>query len=187
VPWPGKAGVLRDEFVANVCIREASFTADIELIFALRKAVFIDEQDVPAELEMDELDPICQHVLAWKDGTAVGTGRIAPDGRIGRMAVSASCRGQGVGRDILAGLIQMGRDMGVERLYLSAQCQAIPFYEKAGFVASGPVYDDAGIDHRHMMLPPASGGDDHGPDQKSRPEKQIRKADQKSRSEKQTR
>ena len=155
--------MFRDESVANVCIRKASFTADIELIFALRKAVFIEEQDVPADVEMDELDPICQHVLAWKDGIAVGTGRIAPDGRIGRMAVSASCRGQGIGRDILNGLMRMGRDMGVERLYLSAQCQAIPFYEKAGFVASGPVYDDAGIEHRHMTLPPASGGDDHEP------------------------
>ena len=149
----------------NVRIRKASFTADIELIFALRKAVFIDEQCVPADLEMDDLDPICQHVLAWKDGIAVGTGRIAPDGRIGRMAVSASCRGQGIGRDILNGLMRMGRDMGVERLYMSAQCQAIPFYEKAGFVASGPVFDDAGIDHRLMTLPPAGGDEDHEPDQ----------------------
>jgi predicted GNAT family N-acyltransferase len=157
-------GVLRDESLASVCIKTASFTADIELIYALRKAVFIDEQGVPADLEMDELDSISRHVLAWKDGLAVGTGRISPDGRIGRMVVSASCRGQGIGRDILNGLMRTGRDMGVERLYLSAQCQAIPFYEKAGFVASGPVYDDAGIDHRFMMLPSVSEGSDHGTD-----------------------
>jgi len=148
--------------VANICIRTTSFTANAELIFSVRKNVFIDEQGVPEDIEIDQLDPVCQHVLAWWNGVAVGTGRIARDGRIGRMAVVASCRGQGIGREILAGLVQLGRDMGVDRLYLSAQCQAIPFYEKAGFVVSGPVYEDAGIEHRLMTLPPATTGNDRG-------------------------
>ncbi len=146
--------------MAKINIRAASFTADGELIYALRKGVFIDEQGVPEELEMDELDPVCRHVIAWRDEVAVGTGRIALDGRIGRMAVIASCRGQGIGRDILTGLLRVGRELGVSHFYLSAQCQAIPFYEKAGFVASGPVYDDAGIEHRHMTLVSVAGGDE---------------------------
>ena len=149
--------------MAHIRITTTSFAVDAELIYSLRKAVFIDEQGVPAAIEIDELDPICQHVLAWRDGIAVGTGRIAPDGRIGRMAVVASYRGQGIGRDILIGLMRLGRDMGVDRLYLSSQCQAIPFYEKAGFVVSGPVYEEAGISHRLMLLPPATGGNNLEP------------------------
>ncbi|MDP6673624.1 MAG: GNAT family N-acetyltransferase [Gammaproteobacteria bacterium] len=148
--------------MANVSIRTTSFAVDAELIYSLRKTVFIDEQGVPADIEIDEFDPVCQHVLAWRDDVAVGTGRIAPDGRIGRMAVIAEYRGQGIGRAILAALMQLGRDTSVDRLYLSAQCQAISFYEQAGFVASGPVYDDAGIDHRHMALPSATDGSDGG-------------------------
>ncbi len=141
------------ELVTNICIRAASFAVDVELIYAIRKAVFIDEQGVPAELEMDELDPVCRHVLAWQDDSVVGTGRIAPDGRIGRMAVAAQCRGQGIGHGILMKLLRIGREMGIEHFYLSAQCRAIPFYEKTGFVASGPIYEDAGIEHRDMTLP----------------------------------
>lgn len=148
--------------MANISIRATSFAADSELIFSLRKAVFIDEQGVPAAIEMDGSDPDCRHVLAWRDDVAVGTGRIAPDGRIGRMAVVASCRGQGIGRDILIGLVQLGRDMGIDHLYLSAQCQAIPFYEKCGFVVSGPAYEEAGIEHRRMTLPPATQDNDSG-------------------------
>jgi len=148
--------------VAHIRITTTSFAVDVELIYSLRKAVFIDEQGVPAAIEIDELDPICQHVLAWRDGIAVGTGRIAPDGRIGRMAVIAPYRGQGIGRDILIELIRLGRDMEVDRLYLSSQCQAIPFYEKAGFVVSGPVYEEAGISHRLMLLPPATGSNNRG-------------------------
>jgi predicted GNAT family N-acyltransferase len=146
--------------VASVSIRTTSFAVDAELIYSIREIVFINEQRVPADIEIDEFDPVCQHVLAWRDDVAVGTGRITPDGRIGRMAVIAEYRGQGIGRAILTALMQLGRDMGVDRLYLSAQCQAIPFYEQAGFAASGPVYDDAGIDHRLMTLPSATDGSD---------------------------
>lgn len=156
-----RSGAFGGRSLANIRIRAASLEDSVGLIYAVRKAVFIDEQGVPAEIEMDDLDPICRHVLAWRDGVAVGTGRITPDGRIGRMAVIASCRGQGIGRDILRELIRLGRDEGIDTLFLSAQCQAIPFYEKSGFVASGPVYKEAGINHRHMMLPARAADDDH--------------------------
>lgn len=136
--------------MADIRIEQTEFDRDRETIYGIRKPVFIIEQAVPEEIEIDELDPVAIHVLAFVDGRPVGTGRITADGRIGRMAVLAECRGRGVGRAILDALIDIGRRAGVARLYLSAQCHAIPFYEKSGFVAEGPVYDEAGIDHRRM-------------------------------------
>lgn len=136
--------------MADIRIEQTEFDRDRETIYGIRKPVFIIEQAVPEEIEIDELDSVAIHVLAFVDGRPVGTGRITADGRIGRMAVLAECRGRGVGRAILDALIDIGRRAGVARLYLSAQCHAIPFYEKSGFVAEGPVYDEAGIDHRRM-------------------------------------
>lgn len=137
--------------MARIRIEPTDFSTDREAIYAIRRTVFIIEQAVPEEIEIDDLDPVACHVLAYLDGKPVGTGRITPDGRIGRMAVLAECRGCGVGRAILDALIDIGRRSDAPRLYLSAQCHAIPFYEKSGFVAEGPVYLDAGIEHRHMV------------------------------------
>ena len=136
--------------MTGIRIEPASFETDRDAIYAVRKTVFIIEQAVPEEIEVDDHDPVARHVLAFLDGRPVGTGRITQDGRIGRMAVLAECRGRGVGRAILDALIDIGQRAGAPRLFLSAQCHAIPFYEKSGFVAAGPVYQEAGIDHRHM-------------------------------------
>ncbi|NND36739.1 MAG: GNAT family N-acetyltransferase [Rhodobacteraceae bacterium] len=136
--------------MAEVRIEQTEFATQRDAIYAIRETVFIIEQAVPADIEIDELDPVARHVLAFVDGQAVGTGRITSEGRIGRMAVLADFRGLGVGRAILDALIEIGVADGASRLFLSAQCHAIPFYEKAGFVAQGQVYDEAGIDHRRM-------------------------------------
>lgn len=136
--------------MAEISVERTDFDEERDAIYAIRKTVFIIEQSVPEEIEIDEHDPVAHHVLAYVDGRAVGTGRLTPDGRIGRMAVLAEYRGCGVGRAILDALIDIGSAAGAPRLFLSAQCHAIPFYEKAGFVADGPVYDEAGIDHRRM-------------------------------------
>ena len=143
--------------MAQIRIDKTDFDQERDAIYAIRKKVFVVEQSVPEEIEIDAHDPVAQHVLAYVDGHAVGTGRVTGDGRIGRMAVLAEYRGRGVGRAILDALIDIGSAGGVPRLYLSAQCHAIPFYEKAGFVADGPVYDEAGIDHRRMELAPRRG------------------------------
>lgn len=127
-----------------------SFADNRELIFGIRKMVFVVEQSVPEEIEMDELDVVAEHVLAFVDGVPVGTGRITAEGRIGRMAVLREYRGRGVGRDILLALVDIGRCYSLDRLCLSAQCHAIPFYERMGFVAQGEVYEEAGIPHRWM-------------------------------------
>jgi predicted GNAT family N-acyltransferase len=119
----------------------------------IRFTVFVDEQKVPAEEELDDLDAVCRHALAYASGLAVATGRLAPDGRIGRMAVLASHRGQHYGAQIMHALLAEADTIGHAETYLHAQCHALGFYEKFGFVAEGPIFDEAGIDHRTMRRP----------------------------------
>jgi predicted GNAT family N-acyltransferase len=117
----------------------------------IRYAVFVDEQKVPAEIELDDWDALSLHALALDaQGRVLGTGRLLPDGHIGRMAVLQSARGQGVGSALLRALLQAARARGDREVVLSAQTHAMPFYEKAGFIAEGDEYDDAGIPHRQM-------------------------------------
>jgi predicted GNAT family N-acyltransferase len=136
--------------VAEINVVTTSFVENRELIFGIRKTVFVIEQSVPEEVEMDNLDADAQHVLAFIDAAPVGTGRITAEGRIGRMAVLREYRGRGVGGEILRALVEIGRSYAVDRLCLSAQCHAIPFYERMGFVVQGDVYEEAGIPHRWM-------------------------------------
>ncbi|NMC68621.1 MAG: GNAT family N-acetyltransferase [Myxococcales bacterium] len=124
--------------------------AEAEL-YAVRRAVFVEEQRVPRELEIDDLDPTALHLLARDAaGRPIGTGRLAADGRIGRMAVLAEWRGRGVGGAILERLVAAARQRGLEEVVAGAQVRAIGFYERHGFRVEGPVYDDAGIPHRTM-------------------------------------
>jgi predicted GNAT family N-acyltransferase len=116
----------------------------------IRFAVFVQEQGVPAELEMDENDERSLHALAYEDGRAVGTGRLLPDGHIGRMAVLRAARGKGAGRAMLDRLVDAARQRGDGEVLLSAQTHALEFYRAAGFEAEGPVYEEAGIPHQVM-------------------------------------
>lgn len=119
----------------------------------VRRAVFVEEQKVPAEIELDEADPLSLHALAFdRQGRVLGTGRLLPDGHIGRMAVLPPARGKGVGSALLRALMQAARQRGHREVALSAQTHAMPFYQRFGFVAEGDVYDDAGIPHRSMRL-----------------------------------
>lgn len=120
---------------------------------SVRREVFIVEQGVPESLEWDEHDASSLHALAeGPGGEILGTGRLLADGVIGRMAVRRSWRGRGVGSAILRALLARARARGDRELTLSAQVAAIPFYERFGFQAEGPVFDDAGIPHRRMVL-----------------------------------
>lgn len=117
----------------------------------IRFTVFVEEQKVPAELEIDAQDPACLHALAFDaNGTAVATGRLLPDGHIGRMAVLAQARGSGVGTAVLRALMQAARERGHRDVVLSAQTHAVPFYARLGFATEGEVYDDCGIPHIDM-------------------------------------
>ena len=117
----------------------------------VRRAVFIEEQCVPEELEWDEFDESCHHVLVTDPANRpVGTGRIKPDGHIGRMAVLNDCRGQGIGSAILAAMLGYAKQQHYPRVFLHAQITAIPFYEKYGFIVCSTRFMDAGIPHKSM-------------------------------------
>jgi len=118
---------------------------------AIRYTVFVEEQGVPVELEWDEWDEPSWHALALAaDGTPLATGRLLPDGHIGRMAVLAAARGTGVGARVLAALMDKAVELGYPELVLNAQTHAAPFYARAGFVQAGEEFEEAGIPHVEM-------------------------------------
>ncbi len=140
-------------FVVRACVTEADRLAAMHIRFA----VFVDEQKVPADLEPDEYDAEAAHFLAeTSDGLPVGTLRVVFKGggtaKIGRVAVLAPFRGQGVGNYLMDAAEDYARAQNYATLILDAQVPVILFYEKRNYVASGPVFDDAGIDHRRMTL-----------------------------------
>lgn len=131
-------------------------TADLATCHALRRQVFVEEQGVAEADEWDGLDGQAIHLLALDGDRPVGTARILIDaetGKIGRVCVLAEARGRGVGAMLIrAALGELRRVPGLRRARLGAQTHAIGFYEGLGFDATGPVYDDAGIPHRDMVL-----------------------------------
>jgi predicted GNAT family N-acyltransferase len=116
----------------------------------IRFAVFVQEQGVPREIELDEMDAKSLHAVASENGLPIGTARLLPDGHIGRMAVLKAWRGRGIGGEILARLVERAREAGHRELMLSAQVHATAFYRMHGFVEEGAEYMDAGIPHRNM-------------------------------------
>ncbi len=129
-------------------------TTDLAACHAIRRAVFIEEQNVPEAEEIDNLDAEALHVLAHDDGRPVATARLfikGDTGKIGRVAVLKSHRGTGLGAQIMrASLDILKAQPGVSKAFLSAQTQVIGFYETLGFTAHGPEYLDANIPHRDM-------------------------------------
>jgi predicted GNAT family N-acyltransferase len=102
-------------------------------------------------MEWDEFDAVSVHALAFdREGNPVGTGRLLPDGHIGRMAVTPSRRHAGVGSAILSALMRYARDRGEHEVVLNAQIQAKAFYERHGFAGEGEEFLDAGIPHIRM-------------------------------------
>ena len=120
---------------------------------AIRFEVFVDEQKVPAEIELDDMDAVCLHAVAYDEaGKAIGTGRLLPDGHIGRMAVRQPGRGTGVGGTILTLLMDKARARGDAAVVLNAQIVAAPFYARHGFLQQGEQFEEAGIAHVEMRL-----------------------------------
>lgn len=132
-----------------------ALTDDVRACLALRRTVFIEEQNVPEHDELDGLDDVALHVLATDD-KPVGCARILikdDEAKIGRVCVLPSHRGTGLGAQIIRQCIEIAKEKGAARVVLGAQTHALGFYEKLGFVPFGEVYDDAGIPHRDMELP----------------------------------
>jgi len=122
-----------------------------DLACAIRFEVFVQEQQVPPDEELDEMDARCLHALAFdQQGVAVATGRLLPDGHIGRMAVLRSEREKGVGAAVLRALTEAAQAKGFKEVVLGAQLHARGFYLKQGFVPFGEVFMDANIEHVMM-------------------------------------
>ena len=120
---------------------------------SIRRAVFIEEQNVPESIELDGKDSECCHVLALGgDSQPIGTARMDKKGKIGRMAVLREYRRLGIGRQILQVIMDWGRLKGITDFHLSAQIGAAGFYEKMGFERSGGEFEEAGIRHVNMKI-----------------------------------
>ena len=134
-------------------VRDADFTADFASIRQVREAVFIDEQRVPRELEFDERDALCRHVLVFDGEAPIGTGRLDLDygGKVGRVAVVAAHRRRGVGTAIMERLHAIAAERRQPRLWCNAQLTAVSFYERLGYVRCGDLFVEAGIDHVRMQ------------------------------------
>lgn len=132
-----------------------SKTEDIAACRALRIEVFVQEQMVPMEEEIDDLDEVSTHFIAQENGAFIGTARVYEEGdigKIGRVCVAKSHRGTGLGaRLIEACLADLSTRSHVTKSKLGAQTHAIGFYERFGFEVCGEEYDDAGIPHRDMV------------------------------------
>lgn len=129
-------------------VRPGDWGAMEALVMPVREQVFVKEQGVPAEMELDEFDPLSLHVAAiGPDGAVIGTGRLLPDGHIGRLAVLPEWRGKGCGRALFDALLDAAREAGMNHLALHAQVSAISFYRPFGFVEQGDVFMEAGIPH----------------------------------------
>lgn len=129
-------------------IRAASWQDDAELIRQVRQQVFVLEQKIPEHLEWDGADANALHLLVFdRKRDAVGTGRLEPGGKIGRLAVMANFRRKGLGSRMLLRLVRIAGEAGLKKVYLHAQLPALAFYERHGFVREGKSFDEGGIEH----------------------------------------
>ena len=135
----------------NITTIICDYESNTEDICAIRYEVFVEEQNVPEELEIDGLDNEAKHVLAFVNEVPIATGRILSDGHIGRVAVLEKHRGLGIGKLIMKELVKCAQDMSLEKVWLSSQWHAHSFYLDLGFTCVGEIYEEAGINHIKMF------------------------------------
>ena len=141
----------------QITVKKVSSEKEMEQALRIRIRVFVREQGVPAKVELDDDDERAVHLLACLKGRPVGTARVVIRGgqaKIGRMAVLKSHRRKKVGRKLLTRALFTAKKHGARKVYLHAQIAVLRFYESAGFRCVGPVFDEAGIAHRKMILAP---------------------------------
>jgi predicted GNAT family N-acyltransferase len=140
---------------ASVGVRQVSSRKELEKAYTIRTRVIVKEQGVLEEIEIDRDDNRAFHFLAFEAGKAVGTARVVMrqgSAKIGRMAVLKSYRGRGIGTKLLKRAIVMAKKQDAQKIYLHAQVPVIGFYEAMAFQCVGPVFKEAGIPHRKMVL-----------------------------------
>jgi predicted GNAT family N-acyltransferase len=139
-------------------VHTATDPADREACFAIRIAVFVDEQGVPREAELDQHEASAVHLLAEADGRPVGTMRwraVPPaTAKLERVAVLPEARGLGIGRALVLEALRQVAAAGLRAAVLHAQTSAAPFYDHLGFLAEGEPFDEDGIEHIRMRLEP---------------------------------
>jgi predicted GNAT family N-acyltransferase len=144
-----------DPLAPSFTVRAAESVSDRDSCFRIRTAVFVEEQQIPLEIEMDEYDSEAVHFLLVTacDDTPIGTARLldkAGVAKIGRVAILKGFRGAGLGKVLMEGMMAEARKRGFREAMLDSQVYAIPFYETVGFVAEGEEFLDAGIPHYRM-------------------------------------
>ncbi len=138
----------------NMEVRTAK-KEDMQSIYALRFEVFVSEQGVPPEIELDSHDAGAIHIIADESGEAIGCARIIlspSDAHIGRLAVRKAFRGKSVGASVCKFCIQLCRERGYSNIWLNAQLHARGFYERLGFIQEGESFCEAGIEHIKMRF-----------------------------------
>jgi predicted GNAT family N-acyltransferase len=143
------------QHATDYVVKLATWEHDRVHIQSVRRTVFIEEQQIAERDEWDELDPVVTHVLVFEPPAsakrdAVGTGRLEPTGKIGRVAVLPQYRGTGAGVAVMRRLMDLAAERGFNEVYLNAQVTATGFYERLGFRADGPEFDEVGIPHQRM-------------------------------------
>jgi predicted GNAT family N-acyltransferase len=142
----------------GVEVRVVETEAELNACIDLRRSVFVEEQDVPEDRELDGLDGEATHLLAW-DGYPVGTLRVRDYGtdekgngvaKLERVAVEASRRGEGIGRELMAHVEAHCAAGGYDVVHLEAQVPVVEFYERLGYTVTSKEFEDAGIPHRSM-------------------------------------
>lgn len=139
--------------ISDFRVEPADYQVDFKDLRAVREPVFVIEQNVPIEEEWDALDPLCYHFIARDtDNKPIGTGRLTPEHKLGRMAVLKEWRGKEVGAALVQTMLDKARELGWDEVSLNSQVSAIGFYEKFGFVCYDEEFEEAGIKHRKMKL-----------------------------------
>jgi predicted GNAT family N-acyltransferase len=138
----------------DITIHSANWIEDGAFIQSIRFEVFVREQNVPIDLEIDGLDDECFHALAkGPNGEAIGTARMQKDGHIGRIAVLKKFRRKGIGTDLVEFFIDKATTMGLIEVELNAQTHALDFYEELGFERTGDIFTEANMPHIRMVRP----------------------------------
>ena len=134
-------------------VRPARDAEEVRAALALRLEVFVVEQSVPVEEEVDEHDDTALHLVAVEDGRVVATARVVMEGdtaKLGRVAVATPARRRGIAGRLIAASEAHARARGATRVARAAQTGALPLYEKAGYTAYGERFMDANLEHLMM-------------------------------------